>query len=268
MHCYNSKYIFSGSVALAGAQTGLWAVKGGNRRVPEGLLKRSKANVMIGAVTKVVNATVDPSKPLYLVHLDNGSVKEYDVVVVAFPLVKGHTLMEFSGFQSDFTALQREYHSTKAILVEGVPNYKYFGYDNLDQMPGDIFPIGKKEIYSSIGELFPVNGVTTSPRVYKVFSNELLSDNQLDTLFLSRASTKLIEWLAYPQYSVDMDFAPFVLAPKLYYVNAIELAASAMEMSALAGVNIADLVTNEWMGHDHLVDNMFVIEEKHIKLEL
>lgn len=56
--------------------------------------------------------------------------------------------------------------------------------------------------------------------------------------------------------------------PGLYYVNPIELAASAMEMSAVGRNNAALLLYNHWMGNDHLTDHMFVIEEKHIKIEL
>ncbi len=46
-------------------------------------------------------------------------------------------------------------------------------------------------------------------------------------------------WDAYPRFSPPERFAPFALAPGLAYTSALENAASAMEMAAIAGVNAA-----------------------------
>jgi hypothetical protein len=48
-----------------------------------------------------------------------------------------------------------------------------------------------------------------------------------------------IEWSAYPKYDPPEQLTPFQLAPGLYYANAIETGASAIEMSAIAGRNAA-----------------------------
>lgn len=258
----------AGSVSLAGAQPGLWSVKGGNYRVPQELIKQSGASVINKAVSAVFNLTRNASMPLYRVETTDGSSQEYDVVILAFPLVKGQRNIHFSGFDMNFSELERDFHQLSVYVVEGMVNYKYFGYGSLDEMPSAIYTIGSKLFYNSLGRIHPVDGSKTSQKVWKVFADDDLSEEQLDTLFSKRESTKLIKWNAYPQYSVDMDLVPFVLAPRMYYVNAIELAASAMEMSALSGVNVANLVVHEWMENRHLVDNMFVIEEKHIKMEL
>ena len=42
--------------------------------------------------------------------------------------------------------------------------------------------------------------------------------------------------------------ASFVLSPQLYYLNAIELSASAMEMSAIAARNVANIAYADWTG--------------------
>ena len=49
----NGVHGFVGSVALAGAQDGLWAVRGGNKLIPEGCLRKSGANLMRARVTKI-----------------------------------------------------------------------------------------------------------------------------------------------------------------------------------------------------------------------
>ena len=50
------------------------------------------------------------------------------------------------------------------------------------------------------------------------------------------------DWYAYPKFAPPEDFAPFQLAKGIYYNNALENAASAMEMSAIAAKNSALLV--------------------------
>jgi hypothetical protein len=53
-------------------------------------------------------------------------------------------------------------------------------------------------------------------------------------------------WAAYPKFAPPEQFNPFVLAPGIFYGNEVENWASAMEMSAIAGVNSALL------GQQHL----------------
>lgn len=58
-----------------------------------------------------------------------------------------------------------------------------------------------------------------------------------------RKETIRIDWAAYPHYEAPETFAPFILDDShLYYVNAFESAASAMETGAVSGENIARLI--------------------------
>ena len=213
--------------------------------------------------------TKDSLSPLFEVQTQSGESLEYDVVVIAQPLMRGQPSIQFSGFSSDLTEHSRQYHRTLAYVIEGEPNHEYFGFANQNAMPSEIFPLDKDSFFSSLGEMLPVNRPSkVNQRVYKVFANSPLSQEQLDLLFKSRKSTQFVDWLAYPEYAPNMELVPFVLAPRLYYVNAIEFAASAMEMSAIGGNNVANLITHELLGNQHLIDNMFIIEEKHIKIEL
>jgi len=253
---------------VAGAEPGLWDVKGGNYKVAEGLLQRSKANIIPSAVVKIVNSTVERSKPLYSIHSADGSVRQYDAVILAYPFIAGQQSVEFSGFPTDFSELHRQFHHLFVYIVEGTPNYKHFGYDSLNDMPEIIFPLESMPFYNQISRIYPVSGLPSSTPVYKVFSSGKLSQDELNLLFLSRELTQVVEWMAYPEYSDSMEFTPFVLAPNLYHVNAIELAASAMEMSTIGAVNVATLLYHHSLGNSHRVDNMFVIEEKHLKMEL
>ena len=60
----------------------------------------------------------------------------------------------------------------------------------------------------------------------------------------------MIDWLAYPKYSPKErpKLGSFVLSPQLYHVNAVEQSASAMEMSAIAAKNVANIAYADWTG--------------------
>ena len=64
----------------------------------------------------------------------------------------------------------------------------------------------------------------------------------MSALFLNFSVQAVHDWYAYPVFHAPEHFAPFQLAPGLYYGNAWENAASAMEMSAVAAANSALLV--------------------------
>lgn len=57
------------------------------------------------------------------------------------------------------------------------------------------------------------------------------------------------EWKAYPKYTKNDRPGNFKLHNALYHVNAIEWAASAMEMSAIGGRNVAILAHNDYTDH-------------------
>lgn len=78
--------------------------------------------------------------------------------------------------------------------------------------------------------------------LYKLFSKEPLANATLSSFFRQWRRVGERSWKAYPQYDPPELFAPFKLAPGLFYGNAWESAASAMEMSAIAAKNSALLV--------------------------
>jgi prenylcysteine oxidase/farnesylcysteine lyase len=73
-------------------------------------------------------------------------------------------------------------------------------------------------------------------------------------------------WLAYPHYKPPKKCPPIILHDRLYYLNGIETAASAMEMSAIAGYNAALLAYHRWNGHMDMIDQDGLYEK--LKMEL
>lgn len=73
--------------------------------------------------------------------------------------------------------------------------------------------------------------------LYKLFLDGTDDLATLDGLFENYTIVGQHDWHAYPRFSPPESFAPFQLAPGLYYGNALETAASAMEIAGIAACN-------------------------------
>ena len=73
--------------------------------------------------------------------------------------------------------------------------------------------------------------------LYKLFLDGTDDLATLDGLFENYTIVGQHDWHAYPHFSPPESFAPFQLAPGLYYGNALETAASAVEIAGLAACN-------------------------------
>ena len=100
---------FVGSVALAGAQDGLWAVRGGNKLVPEGCLRKSGASLARARVTKIRRSEKDGKYEIEYVPMSDHpkssrnvevGKESFDIVVVATPLTRDKTDIQFENLPS------------------------------------------------------------------------------------------------------------------------------------------------------------------------
>lgn len=73
-----------------------------------------------------------------------------------------------------------------------------------------------------------------------------MTEEEKDKMFRKREKEVEIDWLAYPQYSPPEEFPAFVLDDGVFYINGFEKAASAMEVSAVGGMNVA-LLAQEFL---------------------
>ena len=110
---------------------------------------------------------------------------------------------------------------------------------------------GCSQELNSLGCLTPVNETGPPPGlpVHKLFSNSPPSGDLLDRLFTGAQRRLRLSWLAYPQYPSRMEpeaLGNFTLVNNLYYLSSVERAASAMEMSALAARNVANMAYTRW----------------------
>lgn len=272
---------FVGAVSLAGAESGLWAVDGGNKRVCSGLLYSSKSELIPAKVTSIA-IKVRPSKSgapasFYEVNYvgeDGAAHSLYDIVIVATPLHPGKSDITFSGFSPPIPShYPGRFQQTVATLVHGLLNVSFLGTTEApsDFRVSDVLTTASEgSIINSVSSLDPVHippGYKPSPashkKVWKVFSPEPLTQEQLKNMFLSWDSVSETRWLAYPAYSPPRrKTPPFVLHERLYYLNAVEWAASAMEMSAISARNLALLAHHRWHQQDSKIDQ----EDLHTRL--
>uniref|UniRef100_A0A8C6SLS0 Prenylcysteine oxidase 1 like n=1 Tax=Neogobius melanostomus TaxID=47308 RepID=A0A8C6SLS0_9GOBI len=240
------------AVSLAGAQSNLWAVEGGNKLVCSGLLKMANANLHQAQVT-----SVSPTLQYRLSFTsDTGSSSDlYDIVIMATPL-------------------QESIH-TVATIVHGYLNTTYFGFPDPRLFPfASVLTTEKPQLFfNSVASVCPVNISAGFRRkqpqeagVYKVFSPLALDKSQLKALFRSYYSVQVTDWLAYPQYGSSTGLPSIELHPNLYYLNGIEWAGSAMEMSSVAAKNIALLAYHRWNRQSDMVDQKDLMHK--IKTEL
>ncbi|KAG7223954.1 hypothetical protein INR49_015211 [Caranx melampygus] len=272
---------FVGAVSLAGADSGLWAVDGGNKRVCTGLLYHSKSELIPARVTSIA-VKVRPSKTgttanFYEVSYagESGSAHSlYDIVVIATPLHQGKSDITFTGFNPPIPSnYPGRYHQTVSTLVHGLLNMSYLG----TSQPASEFTVSdvlttdsKGSIINSLSSLDPVHippGYKRPPasqaKVWKIFSPQPLSQEQLQDMFISWESVSESRWLAYPAYRPPhRKTPPFILHNRLYYLNAVEWAASAMEMSAISARNVALLAHHRWHRQNGKIDQ----EDLHTRL--
>ncbi|ESO83268.1 hypothetical protein LOTGIDRAFT_236715 [Lottia gigantea] len=255
-------HAFVGAVSLAGVEKGLWSVKGGNYQIPERLLKKSGANLIKAKVTHVILQKESESVS-YEVQYQNAedgksNSREYDIVIVATPLKELEDHIKFEDFPNPIPSSYTDFHRTIALFVQGTPNYTAYGFENAENFPQSILTTDENIFWNSYGQHTPVSqkkhlnknsdkdGDQEDNTVSKIFLNKVPTEDQVHYLFKSRKDLRLVNWLAYPEYAPKMDLPPFVLYDQLYYVNAIESAASAMEMSVIGGRNVANLAYNHW----------------------
>ncbi|KAL6651686.1 hypothetical protein ACP70R_010611 [Stipagrostis hirtigluma subsp. patula] len=228
----------AGAVSLAGSDSGLWAVKGGNWQLAAGLLKTSNATLHL---QEGIDSITDAGD-YYVLKSSSGNEYNCTVAVVATPLDEVNIT-----FSPAISIPPRKMQHTHATFVRGLLNHEYFGVGSVSEIPELIGTLEQPDIpFSSISIL---KKYSEDDMTYKLFSRAKLDDGLLDEMFRARKETIRINWAAYPHYHAPEAFAPIVLDGKqLYYVNSFESAASAMETGAVAAENVARLIISRQQG--------------------
>uniref|UniRef100_A0ACD5Y489 Uncharacterized protein n=1 Tax=Avena sativa TaxID=4498 RepID=A0ACD5Y489_AVESA len=222
----------AGAVSLAGSESGLWAIKGGNWQLAAGLLKTANANLHL---QEGIDSIFDAGD-YYVLKSNKGQEYNCKVTVIATPLDEVNIT-----FVPPISVPPRKMQHTHTTFVRGLLNPKFFGLSSVSDIPKLIGTMELPDVpFSCISVL---KKHSEHDMTYKMFSRTKLGETLLDQIFSTREETVRIDWPAYPHYHAPEDFAPIILDGKhLYYVNSFESAASAMETGAVAAENIARLI--------------------------
>jgi prenylcysteine oxidase / farnesylcysteine lyase len=218
------------------------SVKGGNRQVA--LRTCQASSRIIRSTVSVIEALSDQK---FRLHTPEGS-EDFDLVILAAPLRKDAVNVVFKGFSDFFRPADwiGSYQRTVATLVEGDLNDTFFGSSTpLDS----VINVQPGSLWNTVGRLRDVTGnasTTSGYSVWKIFSSSPLSSELLSRMFWRTFGAAQVDWRAYPNYAEPpRSPPPFALSPRLYYLNAIEWAGSAMEMSLISAKNIALAIAND-----------------------
>jgi prenylcysteine oxidase/farnesylcysteine lyase len=245
-------------------------VVGGNKQIPEKALSWANATFHHSEVLNITRVQQSNSlSPKYTITYqdvagsslgdegreDTATTEQFDAIIFANPLPISR--VAFTDFpQPVYTpATTTPYHRTVATFVKGEVDPSFFGL----KAYGKDFPFNIMTTASTPDEIsFPlccisllipsdatadtvaqyVKPVEQQPnRVWKLFSTRPLTQEELDQIFSKRGEAVAIDWLAYPEYNPPEQFPSFVLDDGVFYINAIEKSASAMEMSAVGAMN-------------------------------
>ncbi|GMG99825.1 hypothetical protein Nepgr_001665 [Nepenthes gracilis] len=228
----------AGSIALAGSGGNLWAVEGGNWQMAAGLINISRVALHLHEEIETISNLGES----YELNSTKGNSYSCEVAVVATPLDELNIQ-----FTPPISIPERKLQHTHTTFIRGLLNPIYFGLKAISEIPELVGTLEDPNIpFSSISVL---KKHMENDMTYKIFSREPLADALLDKIFRVRQETIRIDWGAYPHYKAPETFAPFILDRlHLYYVNAFESAASAMETGAVAAENIARLILSRLSG--------------------
>ena len=250
-------------VSLAGMEeASLWSVQGGNWQIAEKALEASGANLHKDDVTAVTRSDEGGQLKYTLTTASGEDSGEFDAVIVANPLNTSN--VKYNGFPTAIytAASTTPYQRTVAEFVEGRINKEFFHGSQL----GKSFPLtilttemtGAPFEFRTVAVNVPsevpqeetkdyMKAYDEEPvRVWKLFTPQPLTQDQKEQIFSDIEDTATVDWLAYPHYHPPDQCPPFILDDGMFYVNAIEKAASAMEMSAIGAKNAA-LLTREYL---------------------
>ncbi|XP_072998451.1 farnesylcysteine lyase [Typha latifolia] len=226
----------AGAVSLAGSDSGLWAVDGGNWQLAAGLLDNTNATLHLN---EGIDSIADVGD-YYVLKSTNGNQYNCEVTVVATPLDELNIT-----FDPPISVPPRKLQHTYTTFIRGILDPMYFGLKSASEIPDLVGTLELSDIpFSSISVL---KRYSESDATYKVFSRARLDDSLLDLIFCTRKETIRINWPAYPHYQVPELFAQILLDGKhLYYINSFESGASTIETSAVAAENVARLIISRF----------------------
>lgn len=225
------------------AASGAVSVVGGNWRIFENFIIDSQAILKLNTTVTSIKKADGHWKVKYLEN-DQLTSEAFDHVIIAAPL--NQTLIK--GLDKKVTSKLPEVNYTELHVTLFSSKLRLSGvYFNESEIGPSVIttptlnatiPFTSVSIVDYIAE--------TGDFIYKIFSFEVIEDEFITKLFPPAFEVTWIKrklWKSYPKLVTREEFGGFQIDDSLWYGNIIEPFISTMETSALAGANIAGLIS-------------------------
>ncbi|CDK26558.1 unnamed protein product [Kuraishia capsulata CBS 1993] len=240
----NQIHALGASVCMAAGSA--YSVTGGNWQVFDSFIKVSEANLLLQHGVASIKKNAQSNFEVTAVDSSGYEfTEEYDQVVIAAPYYQTNINLP-TGYSSEVENRQYvELHVT-LLTTFGTLSKSYF---NADYVPTTVITSSegaqKNTPFFSISKVGNISETTES--IYKIFSPAELSDKFITTLFEKGSTISWVHrktWKPYPYLKPTTQFTDFQLDQDgLWYLNGMEEFISTMETSALAGANVAALIS-------------------------
>ncbi len=265
------------------ATDGAMAIEGGNWQIFDGMLKAAGAHVHLDTkVTKVQRNddnkyTVESTRINTSSEAEDPESEEYDAVIIASPLQFSDIELVPSLPNPPDQIPYVELHVTLFTSPHGI-SPKAFNLPLTSKVPETILttlkpnehPTSREDGvgstgFFSISTLRKVTNPSTNPPsqeyLYKIFSPTPINSTLLARILdLPTPPTPISElakediswrynkiWHSYPYLYPRITFDDIQLDRNLWYTSGIESFISTMETSSLMGMNVARLITDDWL---------------------
>uniref|UniRef100_A0A7S0DX81 Prenylcysteine lyase domain-containing protein n=1 Tax=Hanusia phi TaxID=3032 RepID=A0A7S0DX81_9CRYP len=247
----NSLNALAGMVSLCPLVAGsVFAIQEGNAALPEAMI-RSSAD-FLNLKTRITRVTINStsSDRRYVLWSGDKEVGGFDALVLATPLELA--TIEFFRIRPDGEEELKlddlsniDFRTTHSTFVHGTLNAsRLTGVEKSlwmsrmvrgrGRVPDSIYATeDSQDFFTSISHY--------GHEIYKIFSPRRLMKAEIDQLFTVYKVLEEKEWKAYPHFHPPETLQSFrpIADERIYYVNAIEKAVSAVEVSAIGGRNVA-----------------------------
>lgn len=252
---------FASFVTLAGTTLKAFKITGGNSVLIETIVKKLKSygeeKFKLYLDEKVEEIYQDAEGKMRIVSKRGEFV--YDYIILANPLLKSS--IKFRNFEiSERDKQPKLFQVNELTDIRGEPNPEYFGLEKDHKLPKLILSVNKNES-ESISEIMHFRKVESKEKdklhetnLYKIQADKKFSKEEIDKLGLFKEGYEITfnhHWdFAYPKLlpvnnETLTNLPNFRIHKKIFHLNAIELAASCMEMSMISAMNAVKIILNE-----------------------
>ncbi|CCE85178.1 Piso0_004760 [Millerozyma farinosa CBS 7064] len=228
-------------------------VKGGNWQIFRKFIESSKADLKLKETVKSIKRDNVWNK-WQLEHVNsetgNTNIGLFDDIIIATPFDQAN----IEGDNINIPSVEYVHLHVTFFVSNSALNASFFGKDLQQPFPSTILttPFNQSDENSSDFDI-PIYSLSLidyieerRSYVYKIFSKEKLTDDFIREISGSRANISWVyrkEWYSYPKLHPTTNFTDFKVADGLWYLNGMETFISTMETSALAGANVAGLIS-------------------------